>query len=425
MSKKRRGGRPPGEAARPSSGTPPEPRPGSATGAGSPRAGAGSSSAGKRSPRIGRRTIPPGAGGAASDAGGALPDGADGGVRGGLEPPGERTERPPSGGSARSGSLRSAGARPGRATPRPPPPTTAGTDGGRDGEPSRRGVGIFSAFRAPSVYPKLGETLAAGGRAVLASPALVVGSMLLGLVLWFGLLAVGLGHVPLFFQNLLAIPPLSSMFDLNALFSALGLTAGAALLTFALTAVRAVIWAVITSLVVERLDTDRVSVASVRRGIRSVPAFLGIFFAEVALIFFSQFLRAVLGTSIGGLAFFGALVGGLYLLVFAPIIVIRDGISARAALGQSIRAARLPGSRHVGMVLLYFTGAFLLPLLVPMSSAFTVNPTLSIWTLLLAVTLFHLVSLGGFAYRYGVIEDDVPEAPPRRARTRTSMLGRR
>ncbi len=286
-------------------------------------------------------------------------------------------------------------------------------------------MGIFSAFRAPSVYPKLGETLAAGGRAVLASPALVVGSMLLGLVLWFGLLAVGLGHVPLFFQNLLAIPPLSSMFDLNALFSALGLTAGAALLTFALTAVRAVIWAVITSLVVERLDTDRVSVASVRRGIRSVPAFLGIFFAEVALIFFSQFLRAVLGTSIGGLAFFGALVGGLYLLVFAPIIVIRDGISARAALGQSIRAARLPGSRHVGMVLLYFTGAFLLPLLVPMSSAFTVNPTLSIWTLLLAVTLFHLVSLGGFAYRYGVIEDDVPEAPPRRARTRTSMLGRR
>jgi len=282
-------------------------------------------------------------------------------------------------------------------------------------------VGIFSAFRAPSVYPKLGETLAAGGRAVLASPALVVGSMLLGLVLWFGLLAVGLGHVPLFFQNLLAIPPLSSMFDLNAAFSALGLTLGAALLALGLTAVRAVI----TSLVVERLDTDRVSVASVRRGIRSVPAFLGIFFAEVALIFFSQFLRAVLGTSIGGLAFFGALVGGVHFLVFAPIIVIRDGTSARAAMGQSIRAARLPGSRHVGMVLLYFTGAFLLPLLVPMSSAFTVNPSLAVWTSLLAVTLFHVVSLGGFAYRYGVIEDDVPEAPPRRARTRTSLLGRR
>ncbi|MFL5798570.1 MAG: hypothetical protein ACJ77A_11640 [Actinomycetota bacterium] len=407
MSKKRRGDRSSSGAGRPSSAASGKPRPGSSAGTGAPAGGAGASSTGKRAPRIGRRTLPPGPRGAAPDAVGAAGDGA--------------APRAAGGDRALSGSLRSAGTRSGRTAPRPAPPRAAGPDQRQ----APRGAGLFSAFRAPSVYPKLGETLAAGGRAVLGSPVLVGGSMLVVLILWFGMLAVGLGHVPQFFQNVMAIPPLSTLFDLNSVFSSLGLTVAAALITLALTAIRAGIWAIVTSLVVERLDTDRVSVAGLRRGFRSAPAFLGIFFAQLALIYFSQFLRLLLGASFGGLAFFGALVGGVYLLAFAPIIVIRDGASARAAMGRSSRAARLPGSRHVGMVLLYFTGAFLLPLLVPMSSAFTVNPTLATWTLVLAVTLFHLVSLGGFAYRYGVIEDDVPEAPPRRARTRPSLLGRR
>ena len=55
-------------------------------------------------------------------------------------------------------------------------------------------------------------------------------------------------------------------------------------------------------------------------------------------------LAAELTKSFGGLAFFGALVGGVHFLVFAPIIVIRDGSTARAALGRSARAARLPSS---------------------------------------------------------------------------------
>lgn len=435
MSKRRRGGRPPA-----GSSSPAEPGTQAATESGEPTPGSdteferrsGSSSAadrtpgstpvptsgttpggsgsgtgsapGKRAPRIGRRTIPPGDG--------------DAGSGGGATPPATRPA---------PRSLREAGARPKPPAARPSRPTTRPSGdraGERDGG-ARRGGGLFGAFRAPSVYPKLGETYSAGGRAVLASPVLVVGSMLLVLALWFALLAVGLGHVPQFFQNLLAIPPLSSFFDLNVAFNALGLTLAAALLALALTAVRALIWAVITSLVVERLDSGRITASGVRRGVRFFPSFLGIFVVEVGLIYFSQLLRVVLGTSFGGLAFFAALVGGVHFLAFAPIIVIRNGISARAALGQSTRAARLPGSRHVGMVLLYFMGAFLLPSFVPMSSAFTVNPSLAVWTLVLAGTMFHLVSLGGLAYRYGVIEEDVPAAPPRRARTRTPLFGRR
>jgi hypothetical protein len=266
------------------------------------------------------------------------------------------------------------------------------------------------------VYPKLGETFAAGGRAVLRSPALVVGTMVLVLVLWFVLLAIALDHVPSYSQLLLAMPPLSSFFDLNLAYSITGLDYAWIVLVIGMTVVRAAIFAVITSLVVERLDTGRASMAGVRRGVRFIPGFIGIYFVNVALIFAPQVFSPILGSTIGGLLFFAALVGGVHFLSFASIIVVRDGTNARTALGTSMRAARLPGSRHVGMVLLYFTLVFLAPAFVPMSSAFTVNPSLATWGLILGVSLFNLVVIGGFAYRYGVIEEDVPPPAPRRER---------
>jgi hypothetical protein len=312
--------------------------------------------------------------------------------------------------------LRSAGSKPSKpatrrppAAPAKPPPDQRQTSGRRQGT-------LFAAFRAPSVYPKLGETFAAGGRAVLRSPALVVGGMLLVLVLWFVLLAIGLDHVPSYSQLLLAVPPLSSFFDLNLAYSITGLDYAWIALVIGMTLVRAAIFAVITSLVVERLDAGRASMAGVRRGIRFIPQFIGIYFVNVALIFAPQVFSPILGSTIGGLLFFAALVGGVHFLSFASIVVIRDGASARSALGTSARAARLPGSRHVGMVLLYFTLVFLAPAFVPMSSAFSINPSLGVWALILGVSLFNLVVIGAFAYRYGVIEEDVPPPAPRRER---------
>jgi hypothetical protein len=281
----------------------------------------------------------------------------------------------------------------------------------------------MAAFRAPSVYPKLGETLAAGAGAVLRSPALVIGIMLTVLAMWFGLLLAGLDHVPLFTQNLLAVPPLSSLFDLNVAYTIKGFGTGTAILVLVMTSIRALIFAILTSLVVERLDTGRASMDGVRRGVRLFLPFAGIFFVELALVFFAQVLQLVLGSSIGGLLFFGVLVGGVHFLVFAPIIVVRDGTTSRIALGTSTRAARLPGPRHVGLVLLYFTAAFLAPAFVPTGGAFTINPSIGQWALLLGVSLFNIVIVGAFAYRYGVVEEDVPAARPRQARARGGLFG--
>ncbi len=150
-----------------------------------------------------------------------------------------------------------------------------------------------------------------------------------------------------------------------------------------ITVVRATIFAIFTSLSSNDSTSARASMAGMLRGVRCIPPFTGIFFVQITLIYISQGLLQVLGSSIGALLFFAALVGGVHFLAFAPIVVIRDGTTARVGLGTSVRAARLPGSRHVGLVLLYFTVAFLAPSFVPMSSAYTVNPTVSTWAVLL------------------------------------------
>ena len=367
-------------------------------GSSEPGAGTRGTGAPRREPRIGRRTIPPDA--AATDAPRTVPAG-----------------------------LRSAGTRSGRsgqARPRTKPPAApSGRPRDRADAPARRSGGIMAAFRAPSVFPKLGETLFAGARAVLGSPVLILGTMLLVLAMWFGLLAAGLDHVPLIFQNLMALPPLSSLFDLNAAYTIVGFGTATVVLILVFTAIRAVIFAVLTSLIVQRLDEGRASMEGVLRGLRCTPAFAGIFFVEIALIFAAQAFQQVLGASIGQLLFFAALVGGMHFLVFAPIIVVRDGTRARVALGTSTRAARLPGSRHVGLVLLYFTVAFLAPAFVPSNGAFTVNPSIGTWAMLLGISVVHLVFLGGFAYRYGVIEEDVPAPRARAARSRSALFGGR
>jgi len=113
-------------------------------------------------------------------------------------------------------------------------------------------------------------------------------------------------------------------------------------------------------------------------------------------------------------------VGGLYFLVFAPVIVVREGGSARAAMGTSVRAARLPGSRHIGMVFLYFSLSFFAFL--PAGRAFTANPTFRLWLFVLAGTVVHVLFLAGFAWRYTAVRDEIPPPAPRQARPRRRLL---
>jgi hypothetical protein len=263
--------------------------------------------------------------------------------------------------------------------------------------------------------------MGAAGRAVLGSPVLIVLPLLLVFAMWLGLIAAGLDHAPQGMHDLLALPPISSFFDLNIAVTTVGFNSTTLWFMAGATVARAAIWGILVGLVVESVEEGRVSMAGVRRGLRAFPTMLAILLAYMGLIFLSQILRFVLGASIGTLGFFLALVGGLLILAFAPTVAVRDRVAAREALARSTRAARLPGSRHVGLVLLYFTISFFA--FVPTSRAYTINPTLTSWLFVLALTLLHTVMLAAFTYRYIEVEDDIP--PPRPRPARTPLLGRR
>jgi hypothetical protein len=341
-------------------------------------------------------------------AGRSAPRGTAGTTRG-------RTSGTPRAGTSRAGTSRASTTRTGRSGSGSAVRTRTGASRRTDTPP-----GLFGFLRADSPYPRLGPTLGRGFVAVVGAPLLVVLPLLLTLAMWLGLVASGLDHVPQGMIDLLSIPPISSFFDLNIVVNIFGLTTGTILFTLGIAIIRSVIWAVLLGLVIESLDTGRATVDGARRGLRAAPTVLGILLTNVAVIFFSQILRFVLGASIGSLAFFGGLVGGLYFLAFAPAIAVREGLPARHAMGMSARAARLPGPRHLGMVFLYFSAAFFAFL--PAGRAYSANPSLTLWMLVLAGTLAHLVFLAGFTHRYIVVKDEIPPPTPREARTRRRLF---
>ena len=250
---------------------------------------------------------------------------------------------------------------------------------------------------------------------MVASPPLVLLPLVVPLLLWLGLLAVGLDYVPQGLVDLLAIPPIGTLLDFLLAGVLTGQQLNLALVGFALalTAVRALLWAILIGLVLESLDGRRPSPVGALRGVLRFPTVFAIFVLNLAIVLFAQSLALSLG-SFGNLVFYTGLVGGLHFLVLAPIAAVRDNIPAREAIRRSVRAARMPGSRHVGLVLLYFILGFLPFMVFP--GPFVAAPSVRLWVLVLALSLVHVIFMATFAVRYVAVEDQIPEAAPRQAR---------
>lgn len=294
-----------------------------------------------------------------------------------------------------------------------------GSGGGPSGDGDARPRGLFTrGLRAPSPFPPLGASLARGLLAVAGSPLLLATPLALALLLWLGLILLGLDHVPRVLANVLAIPPISSFFDLNIGVTIYGLSGGALTFTVGATVVRSVAWAALAGMIVEAVEGGRVSTAGGLRGLRALPSvLLGNFLALAALLVGQLVLPAFLGPTIGGLGFTVALVAGLYFLVFVPASAIREGRPARETVRRSARAALLPGPRHMLMVFTYFVVS--LPVLVgfaPDGGVITANPSLLLWAYVLIGTLVHVVFFAGFTYRWVAVEGQVPERPLRTRR---------
>ena len=297
--------------------------------------------------------------------------------------------------------------RPASARPAPKEPGTA--------PGPRRPFGSALFGSASSVMPPIGRSLGRGLLTVASSPALVVIAVVVVPLTWMALLAIGFEGSPSRLVDVLALPPISTYFDLGTGASIVGIGPAFLVFTAAAIVIRSVIYAVLSGLIVEALEDGRVSTYGLLRGLRVIPTVIVVQILSFSLIVAGNLVFPVLGPGIGFLAFVAALVGGLFFLGFAPTAAIRQGRGIAETVRRSVRAAMLPGSRHLVFCSLYFFIA--LPVVVgfaPGGSDITANPPLATWIFALVVNVLHLGFMAALSYRWIVAEPSVPEQPVRR-----------
>lgn len=287
-------------------------------------------------------------------------------------------------------------------------------------EPDRQsrlpfGSALFGG--GPSILPGIGRSLGRGLLTVGTSPVLLAVAIVVPLLAWLVLLALGFEGSPGRLVDVLALPPISTYFDLGTGASLVGVGPAFLAFTAGSIVIRGVAVAIVTGMIVDALEHGSVGAYGFLRGVRAIPTVLVVHVLSFSLIIAGNVVFPVLGPGIGFLAFVVALVGGLFFLGFAPTAAVRQGRGALESVRRSGRAAMLPGTRQLAFCALYFFVA--LPVVVgfaPGGSRITANPTLAGWIFILAVNVLHLAFMAALSYRWIVAEPSVPEEPVRRRR---------
>jgi hypothetical protein len=136
---------------------------------------------------------------------------------------------------------------------------------------------------------------------------------------------------------------------------------------------------------------------------------------EIGFLFVANILGQVVGQGLSLFVQVGAVAGAVYLLAYAPVAQLREGRGVLESLSRSSLAARIPASSSLAMALLYAVPSLFLQTPV---GGFDVNPSPQVWIFVLFVNVLHVSVIATYAYRWMCIEDEVPEAPARRARSR-------
>jgi hypothetical protein len=300
-----------------------------------------------------------------------------------------------------------------RARTEEPVESTSSDADDRRTRPGLFGSAIFAS--GPSALPPIGRSLARGFVAVTSQPILVLVSMVLVAAAWLGLIALGFEGSPGRLVDVLAMPPISTYFDLGTGASLYG--GGPTFLVFAGATflVRALVYSVLTGMILESLEDGRVTAYGALRGLQAIPTTLVVLVLSFSLIVAGNVIFPLLGFGIGFLGAVAALVAGLFFLGFAPTAAIREGRTVTESIRRSARAAMLPGGRHLLLCTLYFFLA--LPVVLgfaPSGTEITANPPLWTWVFILVANVLHLAFMAAFAYRWVVAEPEVPQEPVRR-----------
>jgi hypothetical protein len=297
-------------------------------------------------------------------------------------------------------------------------------DGHRSAPPASRGAepaprrGLLDSLFSPRVgstsMPSIRTSAARGLAVVVGTPVLAVGAVALVVLEWFAALALGYEGPFALFVNALGLAPVGTSFDATLSTALFGLQGGFfAILGFV--AFRAMVQALLVALIVEVLRSAPLGRWTLIRALRTLPAALAVNIAGIGLLTLASLLGPLLGPAFGLLIQMAALVGGVYVLSFAPVIAADEGRRLSDAMSRSVRAARMPGSGNLTLAAIYVVASIAI-LVVPgkPGSDLGVNPTVSAWVMVLVANLLHVVMQAMVAFRYLSVADEVPETAPRR-----------
>jgi len=232
-----------------------------------------------------------------------------------------------------------------------------------------------------------------------------------------------------------AIPPIHSLLDLAFVRELALVTSGAtiALLGLAIVFVRGMLAVLWLGLIFDAYDHEGRDglVASLRsaarRGIPLLGRMLGI---EVAFVVLASVASSVLGVFLGGAGLLASLVAIAYFLIYAPIILVREGVGLRDAAALSVRVSKVRGSGrlispHMGLIVAYVFFSIVLISSTGRSPAAPVTPSIVEWAYILFLNFIHVGILAAFAYRWELLRDPVltMESQPRKPVARKSAPG--
>ena len=252
--------------------------------------------------------------------------------------------------------------------------------------------------------------------AVGTSPLLLAITFLGLLALWFAYSAYGvdLGASPSGIILLESLPPFHSYLDVQLLAAGRASSSTVFLVMgLAVVVARAGLLTAWISLV-GRAFGHRVNQTAVRsdrrRGIRTYPVLLGIEVAFLVLMLFALIVApSLLGGSFGQIAVIAALLGGTYFFSFAPVIAVLEGVAVREAFRLSVRAARIPGPRHMVLASSYIAFSLFVLAGTPASRVAQATPSVLLWVYALLVAFVHVSVLAALAFRWLFVREYVLE----------------
>ncbi len=275
--------------------------------------------------------------------------------------------------------------------------------------------------------PKMRTAFTRGLAGTWSSPVVVGGMLAWLLVEWLVVVVLGYPGPVALLAYVSAPPPLSTNTDL---FISIGILGGRGLtFVFVPAAVHALWLAVLTGLAVETIETGGASRWGAVRGLRAFPVTFALHIIGIAVVFASQIVVSIGGSSLGLLLLMAVLVVAVWALAFAPVIAVTEHRRLTDCLARSVRAARLPGSSNLTFAAIYAVpviATFLAPN-VP-GTILDANPPYTAWIFVVGMNLLHAAVLAAFSMRYLAVADEVPEPRPRPGRApvpdRSSKTGR-